>query len=395
MENYRGVLTFDDRGPIKTVAQLTAINSHNTRAKPEPHCDPKGPKPLHIFGSGNLISDLKARLTAHGLDLATLRSNAAVAFEVILSASHGYFTDCPMKDRPTRLGHWIAQAIKFVRKMWGENRIVSMVLHLDEYTPHFHVVITPLVKKVFARWPERGECWTLNGKVVSGPGEYQRAHDEYAHAMAPLGIERGVARSGAKYRPYSAEIAELEEQKAIAVAATVAADKAAKQSREEADRSALNWHDEFNRQAAIKADLEARAAYLMQKGLKLQRDQTALSQAWRDLNAGRQDTIRIRSEAEADRARANVDRVEAAEERRIAESALDALQKTIGEALAFRKALLLLPLEELPPEAVEVLRLIPDFERAAELTNLPANDIGELPIDLQQRFVALQRGSAK
>jgi len=32
MENYRGVLTFDDRGPIKTVAQLTAINSHNTRA---------------------------------------------------------------------------------------------------------------------------------------------------------------------------------------------------------------------------------------------------------------------------------------------------------------------------------------------------------------------------
>lgn len=392
MAEYFGVVTFDDRGPISNWSRLAEVNSHNMRLKSEGHCNPDGPGPVVLEGGRDLVRSVKERLSQHGIDPGKLRKNGAIAFEVILTASHRFFTDGPLQEQQRRAGAWVAAACAFARKTWSESQIVSMVLHMDEYTPHIHVILMPLVKKVLSRWPERGSTWRLVGREISGPGKYQRVHDEYARAMAPLGLRRGVARSGRKYRPYSAELADLEEAKVKAAEATAAAERAGEEARAEGTRMAAAWLSEFNLQQARKADLDAREALVREEEARVKRQQAALRQAWHDVNVGRQEVARAVAAAEGERMDAGIDRMEAAEERRIVEGALDALMPTLEQAMAFRRGLLTLPLEALPRQAVDVLRTIGDFEREAEL---PANDGDELPANLQQRFAKLGRGGSR
>ncbi|MEG8041316.1 MobV family relaxase [Sphingomonas sp. LR59] len=393
MEQF-GVLTFDDRGPIKSWARLSAINSHNTRAEQELNCDPTEPPPAHICGTGSLIADVKQSLRKHGIDPATLRKNACIAYEVILTATHSFFV--AGADAQSRLGRWIASAYQFACRHWGKNRIASMVLHVDEHTPHLHVVLVPLVEKIFKRWPQRGKTWTLNGRVISGPGEYQRAHDAYAEAMAPLGLQRGRSGGGGKYRPYLQELADLEKAKADALTAADAAGRAER----EAKRLADQLTEELTRQERSRMNIDDREARVSAAEQKIRLQEEVIRRARADINTARSAVSGIVEDAEMDRRDAAIaridtdtDRLEAAAERRTAERAMDALQETIEHAIAFRLSLRTVPLAALPLEAINVLRAINGFERAAELTDLPANDMDELPIGLQQRFMAMRRGS--
>ena len=388
MEQF-GVLTFDDRGPIKSWACLSAINSHNTRAEPELHCDPMAPPPAHVCGTGNLIADVKQLLRKHGINPATLRKNGCIAYEVILTATRSFFFEGADGEAQSRLGRWIASAYQFACRHWGKNRIASMVLHVDEHTPHLHVVLLPLVEKVFKRWPQRGRTWTLNGRVISGPGEYQRAHDAYAEAMAPLGLQRGRSGGGRKYRPYSQELADLEKAKADALSAANAAGRAER----EAERLAVQLTEELTRQERSRMNIEEREARVSAAEQKVRLQEEVIRRAWADINTARSAVSGVVEDAEIDRrdaaiARidADTDRLEAAAERRAAERAMDALQETIEHAIAFRLSLRTVPLADLPLEAINVLRAINGFERAAELIDFPEDDTDTLPIRLKQQL---------
>ncbi len=221
MAKHYGVLTFDNRGPIKTWERMIATQRHNARSEPLPHCDPAAPDPVYIIGSPDLVGDTKAALHNHGIDPAGIRKNGVIAYEVIMTASHAYFTEGDEAERTSRLWQWVARAYLAAKKIWGSSRIVQMVLHLDEFTPHLHVVLLPLVQKVFSRRQSDGPQWTLNGREIAGPGQYQRAHTEYAAEIEPLGLSRGEQKSGRKYRPYSDVVAEVETK--MREAATAAA----------------------------------------------------------------------------------------------------------------------------------------------------------------------------
>ena len=379
MTDAFGIVTFDNEGPITTWQRLASVQAHNNRDQPEPHCDPNGLKPAHFIGRGNLVEEVKAKLREHGIDPASLRKNANIAFEAVLSASRSFFEGATEDERWDRIAGFVLAARKAAEATWGRFRIVSLVLHLDEYTPHIHVVILPLIKKVYERWPERGEVWALVGRVISGPGEYQRVHDIYAEHMAALGLKRGESGSRAKYRPYSEEIAELEAEKARAVEAAAASQKATEVTEAERLRMVAEWRARFDRQEQIKAELDGKAADLAKRETALRRD--LLRQAARARRVERDAEALVGKLEKADRIGEA-----AAEELRVLKQTAAALDTTIDHALAFRRALLTLPLGDLPTAAVEVLRGIRDFERATELVGLPAGGAEALPVELCQRF---------
>ena len=122
----------------------------------------------------------------------TIRKNAVLAVEILLTASPEYFRpDCPERAgyyESQRLIDWQKQVKTWLDNKYGD-RIVRAELHLDESTPHIHAYLVPL--------DERGK---LNCRgIFGGRQKLSQFQDSYAAAMASLGLERGVRGSRAKH----------------------------------------------------------------------------------------------------------------------------------------------------------------------------------------------------
>ena len=81
---------------------------------------------------------------------------------------------------------WILANAEFAKAEFGEKNIVRFTLHLDEKTPHIHVVHVPITKDggLSARQ------YIGNRKMLS------QMQDRYANAMQRFGLERGVKNTG-------------------------------------------------------------------------------------------------------------------------------------------------------------------------------------------------------
>lgn len=299
MAKHYGVLTFDNRGPIKTWERMTATQRHNARSEPLPHCDPAAPGPVYIIGSPDLVSDTKAALCEHGIDPAGIRKNGVIAYEVIMTASHAYFTEGDEAERTSRLWQWVARAYLAAKKIWDSSRIVQMVLHLEEFTPHLHVVLLPLVQKVFGRRQSDGPQWTLNGREIAGPGQYQRAHNEYAAEIEPLGLSRGEQKSGRKYRPYSDVVAEVETKMQEAAMAAAAGQKAQQEAALKEQAQAAQWAEQSQRAERERAALDERERALGKRLLRAELHERSLKM--RERKAAAAETEAQRKAGHADR----------------------------------------------------------------------------------------------
>lgn len=299
MAKHYGVLTFDNRGPIKTWERMTATQRHNARSEPLPHCNPAAPGPVYIIGSPDLVSDTKAALREHGIDPAGIRKNGVIAYEVIMTASHTYFTEGDEAERTSRLWQWVARAYLAAKKIWGSSRIVQMVLHLDEFTPHLHVVLLPLVQKVFSRRQNDGPQWTLNGREIAGPGQYQRAHNEYAAEIEPLGLSRGEQKSRRKHRPYSDVVAEVETKMREAAKAAAAGQKAQQEAALKEQAQAAQWAEQSERAERERAALDERERALGKRLLRAELHERSLKM--RERKAAAVETEAQRKASEADR----------------------------------------------------------------------------------------------
>jgi len=123
-----------------------------------------------------------------------------------LTASPEYFRP----SDPGRAGYYEEQklddfqhtACEWLQTRYGD-RIVRAELHLDESTPHIHAYMVPL--------DEKGK---LNCRALLGGSRYRLSElqDDFATAMAPLGLERGIKGSRAKHtevRKYYAAVNSL------------------------------------------------------------------------------------------------------------------------------------------------------------------------------------------
>jgi hypothetical protein len=170
---------------------------HTSRRYDTPNADPTR-QHIRIIGQPDSpnIPDLEILVRQHIGDQ-TIRKNAVLAVEFLLTASPGYFRP----DDPSRAGYYEPKhledfqqsACEWLANRYGD-RIVRAELHLDESTPHIHAYMVPL--------DERGK---LNCRALLGGSRYRLSElqDDFADAMATLGLERGIKGSKAKHTEIS------------------------------------------------------------------------------------------------------------------------------------------------------------------------------------------------
>lgn len=170
---------------LKSWGEIGAAAGHNLRQRPTPNA-----------GEGGFVEVVP--LTSPAADAArakigdqTIRKNAVLGVEIVISASPEYFRP----DAPQRAGFWEKEKLDAWREKmepWIAEKFphaISVVLHLDEATPHYQIIDIPL--------DEKGK---LNCRGKYGGKENLIAwQDAAAEPVAALGIERGIAGSLAKH----------------------------------------------------------------------------------------------------------------------------------------------------------------------------------------------------
>lgn len=134
-----------------------------------------------------------------------MRKDANVCLEFVFSASPDYFypnldkekfDQLTMKDNKKELGQiqktldtkkladFEKSVLNFINeKPEFKNNVVSLVLHLDEKTPHYHLLLTPIIDG------------RLTAKQFFTPEIARRWQDEIHEKTKHLGLERGQVNS--------------------------------------------------------------------------------------------------------------------------------------------------------------------------------------------------------
>ena len=147
----------------------------------------------------------------HRIDTAGLRrkvgKNQTKAIRIILTGTHEQMTKIANDGR---LNSWIDANLKWLRETFGEENLVSCVLHMDEKTPHLHATVVPIVTGERIRRKREGEkkYETKSGPRLSADDVMRRTRlheyqNSYAAAMKPFGLQRGIVGSTAKHQANS------------------------------------------------------------------------------------------------------------------------------------------------------------------------------------------------
>lgn len=170
---------------IKTRSQISASQSHNLRLTTVDNADPSRTHLNRTYGAKSykeLIAELEDRFFKYGI---TPRKDAVQVVEVILTASHEFFTD--ISDE--KLKEWIKANFIWAKEEFAEN-LLQITLHLDERTPHIHLLFTPIT-------PDK----RLSMKDLYGGKEKLSAlQSRYAKRMEAFDLKRGVENSKAKHK---------------------------------------------------------------------------------------------------------------------------------------------------------------------------------------------------
>lgn len=139
-----------------------------------------------------------------------------------------------------KLNEWIDTTLEWFRKEFGEENVVSAVLHMDETTPHLHVTVVPItteeakVRKEKPKFDENGKpirkyatdkdgniildekgratpvkrsykkqnvTARLSAKDIANPTSMDRWQEEYPKAVKKFGLRRGKKGSPMKNTP--------------------------------------------------------------------------------------------------------------------------------------------------------------------------------------------------
>lgn len=110
-----------------------------------------------------------------------------------------------------QLDDWCNDSLKWLQDTFGKENVVSVVLHMDEHTPHLHASIVPIVtgerRKAKNKTAEEGKrtyrkkanAVRLCADDVLNRDKMIGYHDSYAEAMGKYGLKRGVRGSDARH----------------------------------------------------------------------------------------------------------------------------------------------------------------------------------------------------
>ena len=146
----------------------------------------------------------------HRLDTAGLKrkiaSNQVRAIRILLTGTH---EDMVQIEKEGRLDEWCQDNIDWLRKTYGTDNVVSVVLHMDESTPHLHATVVPIVHTERQRKKKEQEVKRTYRKKTPAPrlcaddimsrANLKRYQNTYAEAMQKYGLQRGIEGSEAQH----------------------------------------------------------------------------------------------------------------------------------------------------------------------------------------------------
>lgn len=202
-------------GKIKSTGRTTfkSVDGHLCRTSPTPNANPamtKHNRTLVGDKSQPLEEAVHAVYEKFGIDPSTLRKDATLANDIVMSISPEWFRPSDPDHAGTwdhnRLGVFRAEAVQFLKKSFG-NRLVRVDLHLDESTPHIHAVVVPILPKA----DKSG--FRLSGKDMFNPKNLTSMQQRWEDAVTRHGVGQRLKGSKAKHskvRDYYAAIASQE-----------------------------------------------------------------------------------------------------------------------------------------------------------------------------------------
>lgn len=182
---------------LKTMGQIGALAHHNERTRETRNADAaRLGDNVRLAGSGDWCADVQARLDT----VPTIRANAVLALEYVMTASRAFFERGDEQERAARLAEWTERSMAWLRGVYGAENVVAAVLHKDEQTPHIQALVVPI--------DERGR---LNAQgYIREREQVRRQQDGYAAAVRELGLERGVRGSVADHQTVKEFYAKIE-----------------------------------------------------------------------------------------------------------------------------------------------------------------------------------------
>ena len=154
----------------------------------------------------------RTQAIAHRIETAGIRrkvgTNQVKAIRVLLTGSN---KDMKQMEPDGRLDGWCNDNLKWLWETYGEQNLVSAVLHMDEKTPHIHATIVPIVtgerrkakkeeqngKKKYRK--KSTQDVRLCADDVMARHKLKHYQDTYAQAMSKYGLQRGIDGSLAKH----------------------------------------------------------------------------------------------------------------------------------------------------------------------------------------------------
>ncbi len=179
---------------LKTMGQVGALGRHNERERETRNADEarRGDN-VRLAGTGDWCADVQARLDT----VPTVRANAALALEYVMTASKEFYADA---DRD-KLATWTERSMVWLRERFGAENVVAAVLHKDELTPHIQAVVVPIT--------EAGRLSATH--YVDGAEKLHEMQTSYARAVEDLGLVRGVQGSVATHQTVQEYYAKIQE----------------------------------------------------------------------------------------------------------------------------------------------------------------------------------------
>lgn len=180
---------------LKSWGDIAGAGKHNQRERDTPNADAarSGQNCLLVGdAAANCVDAIKEAIGSQ-----RIRSNAVLGVEMLFSASPEYFRPSAPEQAGTynaeRLEKWSQATTKWLNEQYG-SRVIKATLHLDEATPHIHALLVPL--------DDRGK---LNCRALFGGTRHTLSalQTDYAQAVAPLGIGRGIANSRVQHQKVS------------------------------------------------------------------------------------------------------------------------------------------------------------------------------------------------
>jgi len=203
--------------------EIVGARQHNNREKEVGNAILDAPAPIVVFGPADAWAGVKDRLTELAIKP---RKGAVLAMELMITTSPEWWSHEPIAQAAKRQA-FEEKVREYLDDRFVPEAIISVTWHLDETTPHLHIITVPVRLRVDGRCTDRHPRWSLSARAdtvpkgtdyatawrggMGGKGHMAYEQTRIAEIMAPLRLVRGKERSGVKNKPnrvYQAEMAQ-------------------------------------------------------------------------------------------------------------------------------------------------------------------------------------------